>query len=57
LVAALWADGLEVQAETEWQRVGDPRYADKAWLGSERRWPPRALASLRAFLELKSIAA
>jgi hypothetical protein len=32
LVAALWADGLEVQAETEWQRVNDPRYADKRWL-------------------------
>uniref|UniRef100_A0A7R9XMX9 Tetratricopeptide repeat protein n=1 Tax=Polyblepharides amylifera TaxID=1486889 RepID=A0A7R9XMX9_9CHLO len=55
LVAALWSDGLEVQAETEWQRVEDPRYSNKSWIRTERRWPPKIRTSLEAFLEFRSI--
>jgi hypothetical protein len=47
LAAALWADGARAAAESEWDRVDDPRYRDRAWLRRDRRWPP-ALAGARA---------
>ncbi|KAK3268036.1 hypothetical protein CYMTET_23435 [Cymbomonas tetramitiformis] len=55
LAAALWAEGLEVQAETEWQRVNDPRYKDKSWLAKERRWPPKIRDAFEAFLDVRSL--
>lgn len=55
LAAALWAEGLEVQAETEWQRVNDPRYKDKSWLAKERRWPPKIREAFEAFLDVRSL--
>ena len=32
LAAELWAEGLEGDAETNWQRVDDIRYSDRTWL-------------------------
>lgn len=55
LAAAQWAAGREGDAETNWQRVEDPRYKDMGWLVKERRWPPALTESLQAFLQLKSI--
>jgi hypothetical protein len=55
LAAALWADGKEAGAESAWERVEDSRYKDRRWLRSERRWPPKMVVALEAFLDLKSI--
>lgn len=55
LAAALWGSGREADAENNWQRVDDPRYKDRQWLRQERRWPPRLIESLEAFLDLKSV--
>ncbi|CAG9460596.1 unnamed protein product [Pedinophyceae sp. YPF-701] len=55
LVAALWRDGLEGQAEAEWSRVDDPRYKDVDWLTRFRKWPPSVTRDLSAFLSLKSV--
>lgn len=35
LAAALWATGLEAEAEAEFNRVQDPRYRNKKWLYGE----------------------
>lgn len=56
LAAALWADGLEAEAETAWLRVEDPRYRDKAWLSGQRRWPPALVDAMGALLRLESVA-
>lgn len=56
LCAALWEAGLQAEAEAEWQRVDDPRYRDRAWLARERRWPPRLVAGLEAFLDIRGVA-
>ncbi len=55
LAAALWADGREADAESAWERVEDSRYKDRRWLRSERRWPPKMVAALEAFLDLRSV--
>lgn len=55
LAAALWDAGLQAQAEEEWGRVNDPRYRDLSWLQANRRWPPRLVRGLTAFLEIKDI--
>lgn len=55
LTAALWEAGLQAEAEAEWQRCGDPRYRDRAWLRRERRWPPRLIAALEAFLDIRGV--
>ncbi len=55
LTAALWEAGLQAEAEAEWQRCGDPRYRDRAWLRKERRWPPRLIAALEAFLDIRGV--
>ena len=57
LAAALWDAGLQAQAESEWLRCDDPRYKDKAWLRSERRWPPRLASALEALLDIRGLAA
>lgn len=54
LAAALWEKGEGGEAESNWLRVEDPRYRDRAWLASTRRWPPRLVASLVAFLDVQS---
>lgn len=53
LTAALWAAGLRDAAEGEWHRVDDIRYKDIHWLKEERRWPPKLIESLTAFLEIR----
>lgn len=55
LCAALWEAGLQAEAEAEWQRVADPRYRDRAWLRGERRWPPRLVAAMEAFLDIRGV--
>lgn len=55
LAAAQWAAGREGDAETNWERVEDPRYRDVNWLRKERRWPPALTDSLQALLQLKSV--
>ena len=54
LAAALWAMGNGGEAESQWLRVEDPRYRDRAWLAATRRWPPRLVANLEAFLDVQS---
>ena len=53
-VAILWREGREGEAETEWEKVEDPRYSDPKWLSEYRRWPPKLTDGLTAFLKLKS---
>lgn len=71
LAGALWALGKEGDAETNWERVDDPRYRyvcarvawcvdnganrDLRWLANERRWPPRLQEDLGNFLRGKSV--
>ncbi|KAF5834007.1 hypothetical protein DUNSADRAFT_9492 [Dunaliella salina] len=55
LAAALWAEGLEGQAESQWERVDDSRYKDREWLVNVRKWPPRLSSALIAFLDLRSV--
>lgn len=55
LTAVLWEEGREGEAESEWERVQDPRYSDIKWLQKERRWPPKLVDGLMAFLKLKSV--
>ncbi|PNW75703.1 hypothetical protein CHLRE_12g537550v5 [Chlamydomonas reinhardtii] len=57
LTGALWSIGKEGEAESQWERVDDPRYRDFAWLRFNRRWPPKLYKSLDAFLQLKSLPA
>jgi tetratricopeptide (TPR) repeat protein len=57
LAAALWAEGLEAQAEGEWSRVGDPRYKDLAWVRRERGWPPKLADALASFLRIETVVA
>ena len=54
LAAALWEGGQAGPAEEEWGRVRDPRYRDRAWLRADRRWPPRLVGGLEAFLDLRA---
>eukprot|EP00887_Chlorella_sp_A99_P005292 scaffold1.g5292.t1 len=55
LAAALWEAGLQAEAETEWQRVDDPRYRDVQWLRRDRRWPPRLVGDLQALLLIRDL--
>eukprot|EP00884_Botryococcus_braunii_P005723 jgi/Botrbrau1/15151/Bobra.0149s0020.1 len=57
LTAALWEQGSQAEAETQWERVDDPRYKDRVWLKKDRHWPPRLVSSLAAFLDIKAVAA
>ncbi|KFM29193.1 Endoplasmin-like protein [Auxenochlorella protothecoides] len=54
LTAALWRAGQEAEAEDQWLRVDDPRYRERDWLVTKRRWPPRLVGDLLAFLSLQS---
>ena len=53
LAAALWGLGKQGDAETNWLRVDDPRYADRKWLSGERRWPPRLCTYMENFLDIQ----
>mmetsp|Transcript_11388 Transcript_11388/g.35998 ORF Transcript_11388/g.35998 Transcript_11388/m.35998 type:complete len:87 (+) Transcript_11388:139-399(+) len=56
--ALLWEDGLEKQAEGEWQfacesiDVGCSKYRDRKWLAEIRRWPPSMVEKMAAFLSI-----
>eukprot|EP00891_Asterochloris_glomerata_P000334 jgi/Astpho2/334/Aster-02215 len=54
LTAALWGLDKVGDAETNWQRISDPRYRDLDWLRKRRRWPPRLMQNWQAFLEIKA---
>ncbi len=56
LTAAYWQSGQRGQAESNWVAVNglDQRYQDLDWVENIRRWPPRLVAGLRAFLALES---
>ena len=55
LAAGLWTIGKQAEAEEEWGRVNDPRYRDIQWLKTQRRWPPRLVQGVEAFLSIKDI--
>ena len=54
LAAAEWELGQIERAEGDWNRVDDPRYADRQWLRQTRRWPARLCDALEAFLDVRS---
>ncbi|HEY9833478.1 MAG TPA: tetratricopeptide repeat protein, partial [Stenomitos sp.] len=56
LTAALWVDGKQGEAESNWAAVVglDNRYKDLEWVKSIRRWPPVMVAALEKFLTLSS---
>jgi hypothetical protein len=56
LTAALWADGKEGEAESQWvSAIGlDSRYKDLTWLKQVRRWPPQMVTAMENFLKLQS---
>lgn len=54
LAAILWVRGEDRgAAETEWLRVADPRYRDRAWLTRDRHWPPRLVDAAVALMDIK----
>lgn len=55
LTAVLWSKGQQGEAESNWvAAVGmDYRYQDLDWVKNIRRWPPKMVAALDNFLELK----
>jgi tetratricopeptide (TPR) repeat protein len=55
LTAILWTQGQQGEAESNWVAVVgmDNRYQDLNWVKHTRRWPPRMLAALDKFLNLK----
>ncbi|HIK18221.1 MAG TPA: tetratricopeptide repeat protein [Leptolyngbyaceae cyanobacterium M33_DOE_097] len=55
LTAALWVEGNQGEAESQWvSTVGlDTRYKNIDWVENVRHWPPKMVAALRKFLELK----
>ena len=55
LTAALWANQLQGEAESNWVSVLnlDPRYRDINWVKNIRRWPPALVVALEKFLTLK----
>ena len=55
LVAMLWSEGLIAEAESQYQRVDDPRYFDRAWLRQTRRWPEPLVQAMEAFLDVLPI--
>lgn len=56
LTAALWVEGKQGEAESQWvSAIGlDKRYKDLDWVKNVRRWPPTMTAALEKFLSLKS---
>ena len=56
LAAADWSIGKLGDAESNYQRLNDPRYRDREWLRVNRRWPPKLLSAWEAFLDIKKVA-
>jgi tetratricopeptide (TPR) repeat protein len=54
LTAALWAQGQQGEAESNWVAVVglDGRYKDLNWVEKVRRWPPKMVDALESFLTL-----
>ena len=54
LTAALWAQGQQGEAESNWVAVVglDSRYKDLNWVENVRRWPPEMVKALDSFLSL-----
>ncbi len=54
LTALLWVKGSTGEAESHWAAVNglDGNYKDSQWLINFRRWPPKPISDLMAFLEL-----
>jgi hypothetical protein len=42
-----------IKKSVDW--VQDGRYRDRNWVRQTRRWPPRLVSELEAFLDLKSV--
>ncbi|KAL3137372.1 hypothetical protein ABBQ32_006901 [Trebouxia sp. C0010 RCD-2024] len=55
LAAADWSIGKLGDAESNYQRLNDPRYRDREWLRVNRRWPPKLLGAWEAFLDIKKV--
>ncbi len=55
LTALLWQKGSFGEAESHWAAVVglDSRYREKDWLLSVRRWPPKPIKDLLAFIALE----
>lgn len=56
LTAALWDQGLQGEAESNWVAAYglDRRYRDTDWLSQVRRWPPSLVNALDRFLKLEA---
>ncbi|MEL6815220.1 MAG: tetratricopeptide repeat protein [Cyanobacteria bacterium J06598_3] len=54
LTAVLWVQGQGGEAESNWVAVVglDSRYKDLNWVKNVRRWPPKMVTALEAFLTL-----
>lgn len=57
LTAALWDQGLQGEAESNWVAAYglDRRYRDTDWLQHIRRWPPSLVNALDRFLNLEAM--
>ena len=56
LTAALWVNGQQGEAESNWvAAIGlDSRYKNLDWVANVRRWPPAMVQALEKFLTLQS---
>jgi tetratricopeptide (TPR) repeat protein len=54
LTALLWSRGARGEAESNWVSASglDPRYRQREWLLSTRRWPPEPVEALQQFLAI-----
>lgn len=54
LTALLWQRGARGEAESNWVSASglDPRYRQREWLLSTRRWPPEPVEALQQFLAI-----
>jgi tetratricopeptide (TPR) repeat protein len=54
LTALLWQRGARGEAESNWVSASglDPRYRQREWLLSTRRWPPEPVEVLQQFLAI-----
>lgn len=54
LTALLWRRGARGEAESNWVSASglDPRYRQREWLLSTRRWPPEPVEALQQFLAI-----
>ena len=55
LAVALWVTGDRSDAETQWYRVEDSRYASSVWLTENRHWPPRLVKGMEEFRAIGAV--